>query len=203
MHAERSEAVDGSGLTAILARVDRLLTQAVALTASGAGAGNDAALEARAKDAQAKVRELFQRSGGSESLAGLRREMMHTLEQNAGIYRSGEGLTEACAKLAELRRRYKQIELHDKTNVYNTDLLQALELGSMLDCAEAVAVSALERKESRGAHQRLDHTERDDQRYLRHSLAYYQGDTAPRVDYLDVVITKSQPGVRDYSGGHE
>ena len=149
------------------------------------------------------VRELFQRTGGTESLAGLRKEMMHTLEKNAGIYRSGEGLTEACAKLAELRRRYKQIELHDKTNVYNTDLLQALELGSMLDCAEAVAVSALERKESRGAHQRLDHTERDDQRYLRHSLAHFQGEAAPRVDYLDVVITKSQPGVRDYSGGHE
>ena len=129
--------------------------------------------------------------------------MMHTLEQNAGIYRSGEGLGEACAKLGELRRRYKRIELHDKTNVYNTDLLQALELGSMLDCAEALAMSALERKESRGAHQRLDHVERDDVRYLKHSLAHYQGEAPPRVDYLDVVITRSQPGVRDYSGGHE
>jgi len=112
-------------------------------------------------------------------------------------------LTEACAKLSELRRRYTRIELHDRTNVYNTDLLQALELGSMLDCAEAVTVSALERRESRGAHQRLDFPERDDQRYLRHSLAYCRGSDAPRVDYLDVVITKSQPGVRDYSGGHE
>ena len=149
------------------------------------------------------MRALFQKSGGGESIAGLRKEMMHTLEQHAGIYRTGEGLAEACATLANLRRRYANIELHDKTNVYNTDLLQALELGSMLDCAEAVAVSALERKESRGAHQRLDHTERDDQRYLRHSLAYYQSEAAPRVDYLDVVITKSQPGVRDYSGGHE
>ena len=73
----------------------------------------------------------------------------------------------------------------------------------MLDCAEALAVSALERKESRGAHQRLDYVERDDARYLRHSLAHYRGEAAPRVDYLDVVITRSQPGVRDYSGGHE
>jgi len=122
------------------------------------------------------------------------------MEQNAGIYRSGEGLTQACGKLAELRRRYAGIELHDKTNVYNTDLLQALELGSMLDCSEAVAMSALQRKESRGAHQRLDFTSRDDGNYLKHSMAWYRPKDAPRVDYLDVVITKSPPGVRDYSG---
>jgi len=192
-----------NSLTELLVFGRRAALSAAEYLDSGALGGGDAALEARARDAQARVRALFQRSGGKESLAGLRREMMHTLEQNAGIYRSGEGLAEACAKLAELRRRYAGIELHDKTNVYNTDLLQALELGSMLDCAEALAVSALERKESRGAHQRLDFVERDDGRYLRHSLAYYRGSEAPRVDYLDVVITKSQPGVRDYSGGHE
>jgi fumarate reductase flavoprotein subunit len=125
------------------------------------------------------------------------------MEQHAGIYRTGEGLAEACAKLAELRRRYAGIELHDKTNVYNTDLLQALELGSMLDCAEAVAVSALARKESRGAHQRIDFAERDDKNFLRHSLATFHPGEPPRVDYCDVVITKSQPGVRDYSGDHQ
>ena len=73
----------------------------------------------------------------------------------------------------------------------------------MLDCAQALTVSALARKESRGAHQRLDHTERDDRNYLRHSMAWYQGAEAPRLDYLDVVITKSPPGVRDYSGEHK
>ena len=73
----------------------------------------------------------------------------------------------------------------------------------MLDCAEAVVVSARERRESRGAHQRLDFPERDDRSYLRHSLAQYRGGEPPRIDYLDVVITKSQPGVRDYSGHHE
>ena len=192
-----------NSLTELLVFGRRAALSAAEYLACGAERGNDAALEARAQGAQAKVRELFQRSGGKATLAVLRREMMHTLEHNAGIYRSGEGLAEACAKLAELRRRYAQIELHDKSNVYNTDLLQALELGSMLDCAEALAVSALERKESRGAHQRLDYVERDDARYLRHSLAHYRGEAAPRVDYLDVVITRSQPGVRDYSGGHE
>ena len=128
---------------------------------------------------------------------------MQTMERNAGIYRTGEGLTEACARLAELRRRYAGIELHDKTNVYNTDLLQALELGSMLDCADAVAQSALARRESRGAHQRLDFTARDDQDFLRHSLATYHPSEPPRIEFCDVVITKSEPGVRDYSGGHQ
>ena len=73
----------------------------------------------------------------------------------------------------------------------------------MLDCAEAVAQSALARKESRGAHQRLDFVERDDKSFLRHSLAVYAGAQPPRIEYRDVVITRSQPGVRDYSGGHE
>jgi fumarate reductase flavoprotein subunit len=154
------------------------------------------------ENAQKNIRELFQRTGGGETVAGLRREMLRTMEEHAGIYRSGEGLAAACAKLGELRRRYRNLELTDKTNVYNTDLLQALELGSMLDCAEAVVQSAAARKESRGAHQRLDFPERDDKKYLRHSLAYYRGAEAPGVDYSGVTITKSQPGVRDYSGAH-
>jgi len=160
------------------------------------------AAEGAAEKALGRIRELLQRAGGGESVAGLRKEMMHAMEQHAGIYRSGEGLAAACAKLAELRRRYRNLELHDRTNVYNTDLLQALELGSMLDCAEAVVQSAAARKESRGAHQRLDFPERDDRNYLRHSLAYYRGAEAPGIDYRDVVITKSKPGVRDYSGEH-
>jgi fumarate reductase flavoprotein subunit len=191
-----------NSLTELLVFGRRAALSAMAHLASGRARGNPQAIEARAEAARSRVRALFQKSGGGETIAGLRREMMHSLEQHAGIYRSGEGLTEACATLAALRRRYANIELHDKTNVYNTDLLQALELGSMLDCAEAVAVSALERKESRGAHQRLDCTERDDARYLKHSLAHFQGEAAPRIEYRDVVITKSQPGVRDYSGGH-
>jgi len=164
---------------------------------------NTAALQARANESQARVRELFSRTDGTESMSGLRKEMMDTMEKNAGLYREEIGLKEAVAKLAELRQRYNKIVLHDKSNVFNTDLFQVLELGSMLDCAEALAVSALARKESRGAHQRLDYVERDDQTFLRHSMAFYQGLNAPRLDYLDVVITKSPPGVRDYSGDHK
>jgi fumarate reductase flavoprotein subunit len=192
-----------NSLTELLVFGRRAALSAMEYAKSSARPAGDAALAALGAAAQGRVRELMQRSGGTETVAGLRKEMMLTMEQNAGIYRNQEGLVEACGKLADLRRRFKGIELHDKTNVYNTDLLQALELGSMLDCAEAVTQSALARKESRGAHQRIDYVERDDKNYLRHSLAVYDPVQAPRVDYCDVVITKSQPGVRDYSGGHE
>jgi len=192
-----------NSLTELLVFGRRAALSAMEYLQSGARPAGNAALAAGAAAAQARIRELMQRSGGSDTVAGVRKEMMQTMEQHAGIYRSGEGLTEACAKLAGLRRRYRAIELHDKTNVYNTDLLQTLELGSMLDCAEAVTQSALARRESRGAHQRLDFTARDDKNFLRHSLAFHHPAQAPRVDYCDVVITRSQPGVRDYSGDHQ
>jgi len=162
--------------------------------------GNEAALVAQADAAQARIRELFARPSGKESVAGLRKEMHDTMGEGAGIYRTQEGLAKTADKISELRQRYQKVVLHDKTNVYNTDLLTTLELGSMLDCAEAVAASGRERKESRGAHQRIDFTERDDTKYLKHSLAYYNGIEPPRIDYRDVVITTSPPGVRDYSG---
>jgi len=189
-----------NSLTELLVFGRRAALSAAAYLGAGVGAANDAALAARATEAQARLRELFERTGGTETIAGLRKEMMATMEEHAGIYRSGEGLKQACATLADLRRRYAAIELHDKTNVYNTDLLQALELGAMLDCAEAVTVSALARTESRGAHQRLDFTARDDAKFLRHTLALYRPEGAPAIDYRDVVITRSPPGVRDYSG---
>jgi len=171
--------------------------------ADKAGApANTSAVAALAERAQQRLRELFDRPLGKETIAGLRAEMLAVMEEHAGIYRTGEGLEAASGKLTELRSRYGGIALHDKTNVYNTDLLQALELGAMLECAQAVVVGAARRQESRGAHQRLDFTERDDDRYLKHSLIYFQEKQPPRVEYRDVVITKSAPGVRDYSGGH-
>jgi fumarate reductase flavoprotein subunit len=188
-----------NSLTELLVFGHRAARSALESLDSAPAAGK---VDALAGAAQGRLRELMQRTGGTETVAGLRKEMMHTMEEHAGIYRSGEGLKAACATLAELRARYRRLELHDKTNVYNTDLLQALELGSMLDCAEAVTQSAMARRESRGAHQRLDFPARDDREFLRHSLATYDGGGAPRIGYRDVVITRSQPGVRDYSGGH-
>jgi len=164
-------------------------------------APSQTALAEEVEKVQIKIRDLVQRSGGTESIAGVRTEMAASLESGAGIYRSADTLQEACATIASLRKRYAGIELHDKSNVFNTDLLQALELGNMLELAQTLTDGALARKESRGSHQRLDYVERDDQNYLKHTLAYYQGEEPPRIDYHDVIITKSQPGVRDYSGG--
>ncbi len=192
-----------NSLTELLVFGRRAGLSAAEYLRSGIRPANDSALAAKAAAAQARLRALFEKTGGKETIAGLRKEMMMTMEENAGIYRSENGLLQACAKLGELRHRHAEIELHDKTNVYNTDLLQALELGSMLDCAEAVTVSALARKESRGAHQRLDFVERDDTNFLRHSLARYKAGDPPEIDYRDVVITRSKPGVRDYSGDHK
>jgi fumarate reductase flavoprotein subunit len=178
----------------------------------GARAGRSAAAFAKANPlgalktgagteaAPVRVRELFMREGGNETTTGLRKAMHVTMESGAGIYRSRESLEETCRILAELRRRYGQLQLEDRSNVFNTDLLQALELGSMLDVAEALAQSALQRRESRGSHQRLDHPGRDDDKFLRHSLATYRGADPPTIGYCDVVITRSQPAERVYGG---
>ncbi len=154
----------------------------------------------RAEGARQRVTDLFLREDGGESVAGLRKEMNDTMEEGAGIYRTGEEIQETCGKLADLRRRYARVHLEDKSNVFNTQLIYAMEVGSMLEAAHTIAHSALQRKESRGSHQRLDYTERDDQNYLKHSMAYYNGAGDPRIDYLDVTITTSQPAARVYGG---
>jgi fumarate reductase flavoprotein subunit len=164
---------------------------------------NAAALDAAADATRQRIEALYSRNDGTESMSGLRREMMDTMEKNVGIYRNEEGLQEGVNKIHELRERYGRVKLTDHSRVFNTDLFQILELGSMLECAEAVTVGALARKESRGAHQRLDFVERDDTNFLRHTMAYRQAADLPRIDYLDVVITRSPPGVRDYSGDHK
>ncbi|MDP6805316.1 MAG: hypothetical protein QF902_08280 [Rhodospirillales bacterium] len=125
------------------------------------------------------------------------------MESGAGIYRTEESLSRSCAVMNDIRRRYADVVLEDKSNVYNTDLIQALELDAMIDIAGAVIVSALARRESRGAHQRLDHERRDDEAYLKHSLAHYVAGEDPTIDYRDVVITRSEPGERVYGGAHK
>jgi fumarate reductase flavoprotein subunit len=177
----------------------------------GARAGRSAAAFARAhprpatgakaaEPAQARLRELFARDGGSDTVFGLRKAMNDTMESGAGIYRSADTLRQTCGVLADLRARYRRIQLQDRSNVFNTDLIQTLELGCMLDVAEAMAHSALERKESRGSHQRLEYPKRDDAQYLKHSLACYRGADPPSIGYLDVVITRSPPAERVYGG---
>ncbi|MEO5374382.1 MAG: fumarate reductase (quinol) flavoprotein subunit [Alphaproteobacteria bacterium] len=160
----------------------------------------DAVFRDRSKAALDRVETIFSRQGGKESLAGLRQEMNDTMEDGAGIYRTEQTLTSTAKKIDEVRARYANVSVKDKSRVFNTDLLYTLEVGAMLDVAQTLAHSALQRKESRGSHQRLDYEKRDDVNYLKHTLAHFNGDGNPKIDYLDVVITKSQPAARVYGG---
>jgi fumarate reductase flavoprotein subunit len=190
-----------NSLTELLVFGRRAAESAIAyLNADAKPTVDTASADRQAADAEARIQALFDRRDGGETIAGIRDAMANSMESGAGIYRSEELLKDTTTTLADLRARQTGIALKDKSKVFNTELTQTLELSAMLDVAQAVAVSALERKESRGSHQRLDYTERDDTTYLRHSMAHHRGEDAPAIDYLDVVITKSQPGVRDYSG---
>lgn len=156
-----------------------------------------AAKERLAKEEARIFGDLMKREEGKESVAAIRKEMQQIMERDVGIFREEKGLTDACAKLATLRQRFTNVGIADKDRVFNTELLQALELDFMLDVAQAIAWSALNRRESRGAHSRTDYTTRDDANYLKHTLAY-RADGAPRIDYLPVTITKWQPQERKY-----
>ncbi len=192
-----------NSLTDLLVSGKRTAQQACAYAQADGGGGEDPVIAAQAERIVTGVCELLQKEGGEESVAGLRREMKNALEEGAGIYRDEQGAATTCEKIAELRRRYRGIEVHDKSNVFNTDLQQALELRNMLDVAETIAEGSLQRRESRGAHQRLDYSERDDVNFLKHSLCFRQPDGRPRLEWKDVIITRSQPGVRDYSGAEK
>jgi len=164
-----------------------------------AKAADGKSVEKQASEAEQRIKSLYTRKG-TERVSVLRNELTHSMEDGCGIYRSEDTLKSTCEKIVEVRERFKDVMLEDKSSVFNTDLFQVLELGAMIECAQTVAVSALERKESRGAHQRLDHVKRDDVKYLKHSMAFYNPNGDPRIDYLDVVITKSQPAERVYGG---
>ncbi|PKH08244.1 fumarate reductase (quinol) flavoprotein subunit [Moritella sp. Urea-trap-13] len=143
-------------------------------------------------------------SDGSEKSAVIRQEMGDCMEEGVGIYRTEESMQKTIDKLAELKQRYKNVKVEDKSSVFNTDFLYTIELGYLLDTAEAMAHSAILRQESRGSHQRIDGFEaRDDDKFLKHSMAYYQADKAPKIDYSEVKITKSQPAVRAYGAAGE
>lgn len=162
-------------------------------------AGNTDTLKKQAEASELKLRSMLVKDDGTERIADIRKEMAETMEKGCGIYRLHDTMLETCNKLGELKQRFKNVRIEDKSSVWNCDWMLAIELGYQLDVAEAMAHSALLRKESRGAHQRLDGFEaRDDENFLKHSDAIYQGDAAPQINYGAVKITKSQPAVRAY-----
>ena len=132
-----------------------------------------------------------------ERISTLRVEMQKSMEKYVGIYRDENSLIQACKIISDLKKRAENITVEDKDRVFNTDLVSALELGFMLDAAEAIAYSAVPRRESRGAHSRTDYPKRDDLIFLKHTLAY-RGISEPRIDYMPVTITRWKPEARVY-----
>ena len=186
-----------NSLTEILVFGARAGKAAAAFAAGQAGANSP--LAAQARDEQRRLEERFLRkNGGRERIAMLRAEMHQIMEESAGIYRTETALKEAAGKVKRLQERFQDLSLDDHSYTFNTELTAALELSYMLDVAQTILQSALERRESRGSHQRTDYPQRDDERFLAHSLAYRTEDDSPRIEYRPVTITRWPPGKRVY-----
>ncbi len=194
----------GSNSLAELCVFGKVAGSEAAKFAKSAPSGDTKSLVAQAAANQQRIEDLLKSSNGSERIATLRKEMAQSMEEGCGIYRLAKSMQATCDKLAELRQRFKNVNVEDKSRVWNSNWLMAIELGYQLEVAQAIAHSAINRKESRGAHQRLDgYEKRDDVNYLKHSLAYFNADAAPRIEYGAVKITKSQPGIRAYGAAGE
>ena len=172
--------------------------RAAAEYASSRGDPTSASL-AQAEDEKRRLeRDYLHKTDGSERIATIREEMQKTMEEGAGIYRSGDRLSAAAAELRALQERFRNVALEDHSRTFNTELISVLELSFMLDVAESIVQCALKREESRGAHQRTDFAARDDDRFLAHSMIHRNADGSARVDYLPVTITRWPPGERVY-----
>ena len=194
----------GSNSLAELSVFGRVAGEEAARYARSAPRGGSDALARQAADAVARATAVVGVRDGTERLATVRREMAQSMENGCGIYRTGPEMQTTCDNLAELRERYRRVRLDDTSTAWNTEWLNAIELGYQLEVAQAIAHSALNRQESRGAHQRIDGFEkRDDVRFLKHTLARYDGAGPPRIEYGDVKITRSPPGTRAYGAAGE
>jgi fumarate reductase flavoprotein subunit len=155
-------------------------------------------LQKKGADERTRIKNNFTgKQGGTERIADLRQEMTKAMETGAGIYRSENSLKDTCNTLAELRGRFSNIRIEDRSLTFNTELVSALELDFMIDVAQTLAHSALARTESRGSHQRTDFPDRNDKEFLKHSVALQTPD-GPKIDYKDVVITSWPPEERVY-----
>ncbi|MFP5251432.1 MAG: succinate dehydrogenase flavoprotein subunit [Actinomycetes bacterium] len=160
-------------------------------------------LPADAADGVVKMLAQLREGEGTESVAEIRKALQETMDRNAQVFRTEETLQTALADIAALRERYPNVRIHDRGRRFNTDLLEAVELGFLLDLAEVVVVSAINRKESRGAHMRDDYPTRDDVNYMQHTMAYRtDAETGAsqgiRLDWKPVRVTHYQPTERKY-----
>ena len=153
--------------------------------------------ESRLSQDEDHLKEIMARKDNGDTPAKIRLDMGSTMNDYVAVFRTTEGMETAREKLRSLNDRYQRVPVQDKGRVFNTNVIFAIELGFMLDCAETIVVSALERKESRGAHFRLEYPERDDENWLKHITVRHTPD-GPRLEYTPVTITQWQPQIRSY-----
>ncbi len=135
---------------------------------------------------------------GSETVAELRGNLQNKMMENLGVYRTEDRMAKALETIDELQERYQHVSIDDPGKYFNYDLMDAIELGNLLEVARAIAVGAKARRESRGAHSRPDYEERDDEEWLKHTLAYQTEDGDVELDYKSVNLTKYEPKERSY-----
>ncbi len=152
------------------------------------------------KDADIMVKEIdnLLSSCGSERVPQIRDELQKSMTENAGVFRTEEKLLKQREIIKELKQRYKNVAIDDRSKIYNTDLQEAIELGHMLDYSAFIVEGAILRKESRGSHFRDDYPKRDDENFLKHTYCYLNEDGSIRVDYKPVTIGKYKPTERTY-----
>ena len=143
------------------------------------------------------IRDLLDNDSNGDMFGKLRLDLGRTMNRHLAVFRDHDGIETAMAEIRAIRERFRNVSVPDKGKTFNTNLLFTLELGFMIDCAETIAVSALERTESRGAHTRTDMPDRDDENWLRHILVA-QGADGPEIEHQPVVITQWSPEVRSY-----
>jgi succinate dehydrogenase / fumarate reductase flavoprotein subunit len=171
---------------------------------AGLHAGDDAVANrngglvpaAALRDADLRIRAIFGRSGGERPWQ-VREQLATSMYDDAGVFRTSERLERCLAKVGELRERGREVVVDDTGDRFNTDLVSVLELESMLEMADCLVTGGLARTESRGAHTRLDHPERDDEHWMKHTLTWNDGGTV-RLDYKPVTVTRFEPMVRSY-----
>jgi len=159
--------------------------------------GHESALVQSFLEREQKRVVAFEKGNGTEEPSTLRDEARVILSEKVGMFRSGQGLEDGLDHIRRLRASFSKLRPLNLDKVFNLDLIRAFEVEAMLELAEIITASALARRESRGAHVRLDFPQRDDEHYLRHSLAHYTP-TGPRLDYAEVKITRYKPEARKY-----
>ena len=143
------------------------------------------------------IKALLDRQDNGDTPAAIRLELGTAMNDYVAVFRTIEGMQTAREKIRSLSERYETVPVQDKGHVFNTNLIATLELGFMLECAETIVVSALERKESRGAHFMTEFPQRDDENWLKHIMVRQSPD-GPQLDYVPVTITQWEPQVRSY-----